>query len=99
MVTCHVVESGGVKDVGVAYDGGIARGEVAGILLNYGVVVIKGKGDGNAEGKQGGSEASDAAEVVNCGEARRQRWGRGDCHPDVGWSDVEETNQYGWLTG
>ena len=95
VVTCHVVESGGVKDGSAAYDGGVAGGEVAGILLNYGVVVIKGKGDGNAGGKQGGSEASDAAEGVNCSEARRQGWGRTDSDPDVGWSDVEETNTGG----
>ena len=95
VVACHMVEGSVVKDVSVAYDGVVARGEVAGILLNYGVVVIKGKGDGNAEGKQGGSEASDATEGVNCGEARRQRWRRTDCDPDVRWSDVEETNAGG----
>ena len=95
VVTCHMVEGSVVKDVSVAYDGVVARGEVAGILLNDGAVMIKGEGDANAEGKQGGREASDAAEGVNCGEARRQRWRRTDCDPDVRWSDVEETNAGG----
>ena len=95
VVACHIVEGNVVKDVSVAYDGAVAGREVAGVLLNDGAAMIKGEGDANAEGKQGGSEASDAAEGINCGEARRQRWRRTDCDPDVRWSDVEETNAGG----
>ena len=95
VVVCHMVEGSVVKDVSVAYDGVVARGEVAGILLNDGAVMIKGEGDENAEGKQGGSEASDAAEGVNGGEARRQRWRGAYCDPDIRWSDVEEADARG----
>ena len=95
MVSCHVVESSGIKDVGMAYNGGMARGEVAGILLNHGSVVVKGKGDPNAEGEQGGGEATNAAEGVDCSEARRERWSGANGNPDIGWSDVEESESCG----
>ena len=84
VVACHIVEGDMIKNVSVAYDGVVAGREVAGVLLNDGAAMIESKGDANAEGKQGGSEASDAAEGVNCSEARRQGWGRNDCDPDVG---------------
>ena len=96
VVACHIVEGNVVKDVSVAYDGAVAGREVAGVLLNDGTAMIKGEGDANAEGKQGGREASDSAEGINCGEARRQRWRGADCDPDVRWSDVEEANAGGW---
>ena len=95
VVACHIVEGDMIKNVSVAYDGAVAGREVAGVLLNDGAAMIESKCDTNAEGKQGGSEASDAAEGINGGEARRQRWRGAYCDPDIRWSDVEEADARG----
>ena len=73
----------------------MARREVAGVLLNDGGVMVKGKGNPDSKGEQGGGEATNATKSVNCRESRGKRWSGTNGDPDVGWSDVEKSEACG----
>ena len=91
MFAGHVIESGVIKYVCVANDGWRGGREVAGVLLNDGVVVIKGECDSDAECKESGSEAPDATKCIGGSDLWWEGWCRADRDPDVWIGDVEET--------
>ena len=90
MFAGHVVEGGGIEYVWVANDGRRSGGEVAGVLLDDGVIVVKGKVDPDAKCKKSGSEASDAAECIDGSDLWWEGWSGTDSDPDVWVGDVKE---------
>ena len=94
MLSRHVVKSCVIKYVGVSYDGGVRRGEIAGVVLNGGGVMIEGKGNPDAQGEQGGGEATNATEGIDCSDPRGKGWGSADGDPNIGWGDVEESETW-----
>ena len=90
VLSCHVIERCMIEYVGLAYNGGVARREVAGILLNDSGIVVKSEGYPNPESEQGGGKATNTTGGVDRREPRRQGWGGANGNPDIGWSSMEK---------
>ena len=91
-----MVEDAWRLDVCLQDDCIVGGREVAGVLLNYGEIVVEGYCHMYGKREQSCGEASYATKCMDGGEAGG-KWGRSaNCNPDVAWCNVEEAEARVW---